>query len=324
MGFLMDRMIDRLPTVTRLIQMDHAWPVAAAWSVVAVVVPLGIRLALDGGAAGVPFLTFFPAILLVALVFGWRWGAGVTVGSAIAANRLLMPDPLELLEPTDLLLALMFFASSALLVATGDLARKLIRRLEAAKSREEMLKHELLHRVKNMLATVSAMEAMTARYSDPAQYREALTGRLDALHRVTSLLAGGAVADAQLHKVLEAALAPFRTRDNMVLDGPSCRLPNDACVPLSLALHELCTNAVKYGALSVPDGRVEIRWTIDDTARRLALEWSERDGPAVRPPERNGMGTQLLRRQRELADVRVDYAPTGLVCRITVSGIVPS
>ena len=317
----MDRMIDRLPSVTRLIRRDHSQPVAAAWSAVAVALPLGIRLALDGGAAGVPFLTFFPAILLVALVFGWKWGAVVTVASAIAANRLLLHDPLDVLAPADFLLSLMFFASSALLVATGDLARQLIRRLEAAKGREEMLKHELLHRVKNMLATVSAMEAMTARYSDPAHYREALTGRLDALQRVTTLLAGGAVADARLAKVVDAALAPFRTPDNMTIDGPDCRLPNEACVPLSLALHELCTNAVKYGALSVPEGRVDLRWSIEAAARRLDLVWSEHDGPPVTPPERSGMGTQLLRRQRELGEVDVDYAPSGLVCRLAVRDV---
>jgi two-component sensor histidine kinase len=316
----MDRLIDRLPSLKRLILSDHALPVSAVWSGAAVVLPLSLRLALDGGAAGVPFVTFFPAVLLTALVLGWRWAAAVTVGSAIAANRLLIHSPLDMLDATDFLLGAMFIASCAMLVASGDLARKLVRQIEAAKDREETLKHELIHRVKNMLATVRAMEAMTARYSDPESYRTALTGRLDALQRVTSLLAGNSAEDRELYKVLDSSLAPFRTPENLIVNGPSCSLPGDACLPLALALHELCTNAVKYGALSVPEGQVSIRWTLDGATGLLDLVWSEHGGPPVEPPTRQGMGTQLLRRQRALGAVSLEYASDGLICRMTLSG----
>ncbi|MCL6250849.1 sensor histidine kinase [Altererythrobacter sp. KTW20L] len=319
----MDWLIERFPVLKRAILADHPFHSALGWSALAVLVPLALRLAIDGGTSGVPFTTFFPAVLLVALLLGWRWGAVVTLASGIAANRILMYEPLDVLAPVDLLLVGLFFLSCAVLLATAEFARRLVRQVEAAKAREEMLKYELLHRVKNMLATVGAIAAMTSRHSPPDQYRTALTGRLEALQRATSLLGTEAGQLKSLAKVLESSLAPFRAADNFVLEGPACQLPSRSCVPLSLALHELCTNASKYGALSASEGRVEISWRIDPAKHHLQLEWRERGGPQVQTPTRQGMGSQLLRRQPELTEVTLDFAPDGLVCHLTVRDVSP-
>jgi len=313
------RVFDQLPVLKRAILKDHSIYAALVWSALAVLAPLVLRIALDRGNAGVPFTTFYPAIMLAALILGWRWGVIVTLASAVAANRLLMQRPLEVVEVRDLPLVFLFFVSCAMLVATAELARKLVRQMEVAKNREEMLKHELLHRVKNMLATVGAMAAMTARHSPPEDYRTALTGRLDALQRATALLGADVAVQQNLVDVLESALSPFRTPDNMTMEGPPCLLPITACIPLSLALHELCTNAIKHGALSVPEGRVDIRWQVDPVAGVALLDWVEHGGPPVLPPTRKGMGTQLLRRQRELGDVQIIYASSGLTCRMAIA-----
>lgn len=312
----MNRVVERLPLLRRAILHEHRFSVALLWSLIAVTLPLLLRLAIDGGRAGVPFATFFPSVMLASLLLGWRWGTVVMLACAVVTNRLLMHEPLDPLVPVDFLLAGIFLFSGAMLVVTADLARKLVQEMDAAKAREETLKFELLHRIKNMLALVSAMEWMTARYSAPGEYREALTSRLQALQRATTMLGATPTEPCCLEELLERSLAPFRTPENMVLEGRPCRVAGEACLPLVLALHELCTNAVKHGALGAPEGRVRIWWEYDEPSGTVVLNWTEQGGPAVKPPTREGMGTQLLRRQRDLGEVRIDFAPDGLTCQM--------
>src|SRR5204862_4661633 len=119
------------------------------------------------------------------------------------------------------------------------------------------------------------------------------------LERATALLGADGSAPCDVHRLVETALAPFRAGDTFFVEGPACELPRDACVPLGLALHELATNASKYGALSVPGGSVALLWTVGEgEGRLLRMVWRERGGPPVTAPTRAGMGTQLLRRQR--------------------------
>ena len=124
-------------------------------------------------------------------------------------------------------------------------------------------------------------------------------------------------APCELAQLVDTALAPFRAGDNFMLSGPPCQLPRDACVPLSLALHELCTNAVKYGALSGPKGWVTLDWTLGRDGL-LTLAWREENGPRVSGPAREGMGTQLLKRQRGLDHVELHYRPGGVECTIVI------
>jgi two-component sensor histidine kinase len=179
-----------------------------------------------------------------------------------------------------------------------------------------------MHRVKNMLATVNAMAVLTARHSGPGEFAQAFSGRMRALDRATDLLATGRNLHCEVAKLVEAAVEPFRTDGNFVITGASCELPRDACVPLSLALHELCTNAAKHGALTVPEGRVVLTWECGEDGL-LTLAWREEGGPPVPEVRRTGMGTQLLRRQRGLTSVEADFRREGLRCRITVEGATP-
>lgn len=312
--------MDRMPAIRRVILADISPLKAFALSMAAVAVPTALRWAVDQGATGTPFVTYYPFLVLSALMLGWRWAALVTLLSAGIANWLFIEVPLRFFgSPHEALLIALFALSCAALIWTGELARRLVRELEAVQAREALLNGELSHRVKNMLATVSAMAVLTARHSGPEDFAAALTGRLQALQRATDLLTLGENASCELDRLIDTALAPFRAAGNFTIKGPACELPADACVPLALALHELATNAAKYGALSVPGGGVTLVWTIGEGEDRLLrLAWREEGGPPVTPPSKVGMGTQLLRRQRGLKHVKVDFLPGGVECYIQI------
>jgi two-component sensor histidine kinase len=315
--------LHRIGAIRRAILAEVPPLQALGWSVLAVVAPTALRWAIDEGSQGVPFLTYFPALVLTALFLGWRWAALVALASAVMANNLLRDEPLRFYHGgSELALAALFVLSCAALVAIGDVARRTVREIEAAKARETLLNQELLHRVKNLLTTVNAMAVLTARHSEPESFVPLLTGRMQALERATELLSVDERVHCDVHTLVESALEPFRAGDNFTVGGPACELPRDACVPLSLALHELCTNAHKYGALSVPEGRVELLWTVgegEDAMLRLA--WREEGGPPVSAPVHTGMGTQLLKRQRGLDQVELHYRPGGVECAIAVAGV---
>ena len=296
---------------------------AALWAAAAVVVPTALRLPLGAGMTSVPFTTYYPAVAMVALLLGWRWAAGVAVVCGLVANYLFLEPAMHFgLGARQLLAMAMFWLSCAILIFAGEMARRLVRELEDAKAREELLNAELMHRVKNMLATVNAMAVLTARHSEPGGFTQAFTGRMRALDKATELLGTGRISHCEVARLAESATEPFRTDGNFALSGPRCELPRDACVPLSLALHELCTNAAKHGALTAPEGRVVLSWHCD-AAGLLTLDWREEGGPPVPEQRRTGMGTQLLRRQRGLASVDVEFRREGLCCRICVEGVMP-
>lgn len=314
--------MDRIPAIRRAILADVPPLSGAAWAVVAVAVPTVVRWAIDQGATGIPFVTYFPAVLLASLLLGWRWGALVALVSGLLANRLFSDEPLLALNARDAMLVALFALSCAALVWTGEMCRRLLRQLEAAQAREELLNHELMHRMKNLLATVNAMAVLTARHSDPGQFSQAFSGRMRALDRATGLLGTGQSGQCEVGQLAESAVAPFRTDHNFEVAGQPCELPRDACVPLALALHELCTNAAKHGALTAPEGKVALRWTCGAEGL-LKMEWREHGGPPVPEQRRAGMGTQLLRRQRGLKAVEVRFPRSGLECDIEINGARP-
>jgi two-component sensor histidine kinase len=294
------------------------------WAAAAVVVPTALGAVLRQGALGVPFITYFPAVLLAALLLGWRWGGAVLAAAAVAANWVFLGGEGFTWAARDLVRLALFALTGAALVWVGEMCRRLLRQLEAANAREELLNAELMHRVKNMLATVNAMAVLTARHAEPGGFAQAFTGRMRALDRATALLGAGRDVHCEVRTLVDSATEPFRTDGNFSIDGPRCDLPRDACVPLSLALHELCTNAAKHGALSAAEGTVGLDWHCDPDGL-LTLHWRERGGPPVpAAPGRTGMGTQLLRRQRGLKSVEVEFRPEGLACTICIAGYFPA
>jgi PAS domain S-box-containing protein len=169
-----------------------------------------------------------------------------------------------------------------------------------AENRQRLLINELNHRVKNTLATVQSIAAQSLRsVSDVGRARDAFESRLIALAAAHDLLTAQSWNGARLSDVVAAASSPFETvrRPQISRSGPSVWLTAQQALALSLALHELATNAAKYGALSEPDGQVTIRWR--RAAGELILSWVEQGGPPVKPPTRSGFGTRLLQQPRQ-------------------------
>ncbi len=199
-----------------------------------------------------------------------------------------------------------------------------------AKNAEEhllLLIHELNHRVKNTLATVQSIAAQSLRGLEGAEAdaaRAAFEARLLALARVHDVLTRESWEGAELSAVVADAIRPLESADGRAsrfrVVGPALRLPPRLALSIAMALHELGTNAVKYGALSAEGGGVEIAWTVRREAEtHLHLRWAESGGPPVTKPTRTGFGSRLIERSlaRELAgEVTLSYEPTGVVCTI--------
>jgi two-component sensor histidine kinase len=189
--------------------------------------------------------------------------------------------------------------------------------------RMELLIDELNHRVRNTLAIVNAIATQTLKHTPSVlEFRHAFGGRISALAKTHTLLATTRWSASTLHDLIMQQLAPY-AKDRagaLVVAGPRLLVNPKQALTLSLVMHELAANAAKYGALSVPTGRVEIRWQIEPD-RSLRLTWHEQGGPQVEPPTRRGFGSQLI--EFNIAhefggEARLDYRPEGLQCVLTI------
>lgn len=194
-----------------------------------------------------------------------------------------------------------------------------------AEEHQRLLINELNHRVKNTLATVQSLAAQTRQGAqDPRASYESFSARLMALSRAHDVLTRQRWEGADLKEIAAGAVQSFDLDGGrFTMEGPSVWLEPHTALALAMAWHELGTNAVKYGALSVPGGRVDLSWRVEpDGDDDLAIEliWREHGGPEVTRPSRKGFGSRLLERglAAELrGQVTVDYPPSGLVCRMT-------
>ena len=189
-----------------------------------------------------------------------------------------------------------------------------------AEEQRDLLVKELEHRVKNTLSLVQSIAAQSFRNSgvDPAVQR-AFEARLITLSNVHGVLTQRGWDSADLHDVVSSALRPHAAldRERFTVTGPALRLGPKSAVALSMAVHELCTNAIKYGALSADSGHVDIDWREENG--RLRWQWRERGGPPVAQPSRTGFGSRMIERALAMqlsGTVTIDYRTTGLVCTI--------
>lgn len=250
----------------------------------------------------------------------------VTLLSAITANFLFMePRFTFFATQSDTVGTLFFVIAASMIVAVGQTLRRAVRELEQSRTREAHLNRELQHRVKNTLAVVQGLATQTFRpLSGAGEPLDKLHGRIRALAEANEILRHGQWEECRLPELAVRALEPFNSKGAVELVGPECSLPEESCVPLVLALHELATNAVKYGALSTGNGAVRLSWkTLDDAAGETALhlKWQENGGPLVAQPIMRGLGSKLLRRQSGLDDVKLAFEPTGVECDIRIVGV---
>jgi two-component sensor histidine kinase len=192
------------------------------------------------------------------------------------------------------------------------------REREAADKLQKLILEELHHRIKNTLATVSAIASQSLRNVPGAEHaQQAIEGRLLALGRAHDLLLQAQWTSADLGKIVRGATEAFDNPDvpKFTIAGPDVRMTSGAVIAIAMTLNELCTNTTKFGALSVPAGRIDIAWTLDPKTQRLHLKWTEKNGPAVQTPDKRSFGTRLVETlgKQLKGDVRLTYERGGFV-----------
>jgi two-component sensor histidine kinase/DNA-binding NarL/FixJ family response regulator len=189
---------------------------------------------------------------------------------------------------------------------------------EAADKLQKLILGELHHRIKNTLATVSAIASQSFRTATSIEHgQKAMEGRLLALGRAHDLLMQISWSNASLTHTLSDATEPYDHQGarRFHFNGPDIRITSGAVIALAMTLNELCTNTTKFGALSSANGRVEITWTIDEDKQRMRLTWAEKGGPAVQRPTRRSFGTRMMESlgQQLNGRVQLTYDPSGFV-----------
>jgi len=295
-----------------------SWPAQIAIGLAAATLAVGVRSALPLNPQQLPTLTVVVALAVVTTFVGIRAGTACAVAGGLASWYLFFSPHSWSLANGAWVPLLGFTVIATVIVSTAHLYRaseRMHHRLELAELERQarnsrMFAGELSHRLKNALTIVQSIALQTMDPAAPATTK--FISRLKAFAEANNLLNEHvSQPTANISDVIATATRPFSdggTRfDIASIDVP---IASQQVISLALALHELCTNAVKHGSLSRPTGRVVIR--VEDLGDRLALNWKEQGGPPVSEPERTGFGTRLL--QRAGAETRIDYHPAGLEC----------
>jgi two-component sensor histidine kinase len=241
--------------------------------------------------------------------------ADVTLGAPAASHEVLAAENVSL----RLLLTETKLSVENLLTQAGIDARQ----REASDKLQKLILEELHHRIKNMLATVSAITSQSLRNAPSVEHAQrTIEGRLLALGRAHDLLLQARWAGTDLRKLIRVATEAFDNPDiaKFSIEGPDVQIASDAVIALAMTLNELCTNTTKFGALSVSEGRVKITWAIDERTLRLHFSWKEDGGPTVLAPSRQSFGTRLIETLgRQLkGDVKLKYEAGGFVYTFNV------
>jgi two-component sensor histidine kinase len=272
----------------------------------------------------VPYPLVFPAVLIATLTSGVAGGL-VALVVGLAAADFFFVAPRFTLAPQNLThalsLAVMAFALAVVLWLAAQYRNTMLARArERAESEEHLrlLLREVDHRANNLLAVVQSIVTLTKVSSlEALNLKRDLLGRIQALARAHQLLAGSRWRGAQMGELIEEELRPYTLGDGerAHAEGPSMALSPAEAEAVAMAIHELATNAAKYGALSTEGGHVEVTWELGgDGGRRL--RWQEDGGPPVIKPARHGLGVRLLERAFAASEghTRLHWRPEGIVC----------
>ena len=237
-----------------------------------------------------------------------------------------LPGVVLLARPMDVVSFVSVVRSASMTRQRQYELRDQLRARERAAAKAQILAEEMKHRVKNVLTVATSIASQTFRTAETLEGAlEAYSARLGTMSRAQDLLTERGADSANVRELISQALRPYRPGEDwgpFNVEGEDVRVPVRMATTLSMALHELATNATKYGALSVAGGRVAIRWRQEQEpsgSRLLHLRWQESGGPLVTAPAKRGFGSRLV--ERALAHdlggtARIDFEPEGIVCTI--------
>ena len=289
---------------------------------------------------GLPYIFYFPAIVIVGVLAGARWGIAALAASVLLAWYVFIAPAFsfEIAASSDVIGLVVFSLSGSVVLvfplllrasldqlqASETRYRQLASKLALAQERQEILNAELRHRLKNLMAVMGGIANQSRRKDDPAinAFLDQFLGRVYAILRTGEAVLATSSRQPPLGEVAQLALAPFLGAEGkgpILITGPRVTLSEQTAGSLALAFHELATNSLKYGALSAKDGEAGLTWSIGDDGR-LCIEWKERGGPPPQPPTREGFGTRVIRMavaREGNGQVETMFEPDGLRCKIS-------
>jgi two-component sensor histidine kinase len=266
----------------------------------------------------VPLATYFPAVLVAALLGGAASGVVALILGGIVGWWMFMPHTIAVSTLSHTISFVLYFGSAGLIIFVAEGYRRAMRLVREEEAKRQLLVGELQHRSMNTLAVVQAIvsQSLTGNREEAAK----INGRIKALAATNDLLTGSVDQFTDLKSILLAEFKPYAV-GRIVLDGGRMNLGGDLAKPLALIVHELATNAAKYGSLSEPDGVLSVCWKV--LGGRAEIRWVEKGGPPVVSPTKQGFGTlfidQILKTMQ--GAVATEFPPSGVEC--TISFLLP-
>lgn len=280
----------------------------------------------------IPLSIFLVPIVLTAY-FGNTKAALLATAISVAAGSYLSFSPIGSLRVDDAadqirLVAFLVVAAGIgwLTARVGRFNRQLqeaVKDLRQAQGHLQLLLRELGHRVRNMLATIESISFQTARHSRSVpEFQKAFSDRIRALAKMQDILSAAHWSAVQVRELILAEISARMAEGQMFFEGPDMQIQPQAALALHMVIHELCTNSVKYGALSRPTGTISIEWSVEDRGGQpyFRLLWRESGGPPVEPPTRRGFGSELLQQTIEYelgGTLELTFPRTGAVCELS-------
>ena len=265
----------------------------------------------------IPVVVFYPFVLIASVWGGTLSGLSTLVlSSAIADYLWLKPIGSFYLDPDSIITFTAFEIVCLFGIFMAAQFRAVLELHVEGEERATLLAHEIEHRTNNLFGMVRAISEQTARNATTvADHQARFDARIDALARAQQLVSERLGSPPDLRALLTQVLEPFGP-DRFLIEGPNVSVPLYLGTSCALLLHELSTNATKYGSLSVPRGMVAIRWEAEQN--RVRLEWRELNGPPVAAPVRRGFGSRLLKTAfpAECGDASIAFDPDGVRCTV--------
>jgi two-component sensor histidine kinase len=298
------------------LQRAEPGPAAAiAVSVACVALAALARLLMGVLGPTLPFATFFPAVLVAALFGGMSAGLLSIVLSIFTVWWVFTGAPFTfaVIDPVHAANFVLFGLSSLLVVSLAMVHRQLLFAVEAKERERQLLVGEIEHRSKNILAVVASLIRQTVQDKDVA---DTLIGRMCAVADTHGLLDDTRAETSDLRALFTAGVARPYGADRIELSGPDVQLGAKQTRALRLVIHELATNALKYGALSQPQGKVRVTWLLE--GGQVAIDWCELDGPKVTAPGKYNFGSRLILATLSQIDAQVEPAFPETGCRYRI------